>query len=86
MASYEPGALAVAGRQGSAIVHAGGEAVVADLTGAAGEGLHIEDDGQRAALRWGEGQLVELQRKAIVDADALGPADLSSLGDVFKTS
>ena len=31
-------------------------------------------------------QLVELQRKAIVDADAVGTADLSSLGDVFKTS
>ena len=31
-------------------------------------------------------QLIDLQRKAIVDADAVEASDLSSLGDVFKTS
>ena len=31
-------------------------------------------------------QLIELQRNAIVDADAVGESDLSSLGDVFRTS
>ena len=31
-------------------------------------------------------ELVQLQRKAIVDADAVAPTELSSLGDVFKTS
>mgnify|MGYP001813378809 FL=1 len=31
-------------------------------------------------------QLIELQRKAIVGADAVEASDLSSLGDVFKTS
>ena len=31
-------------------------------------------------------QLIGLQRRAIVDADAVAASDLSSLGDVFKTS
>ena len=31
-------------------------------------------------------QLIELQRNAIVDADAVGKSELSSLGDVFRTS
>jgi len=31
-------------------------------------------------------QLIDLQRNAIVDADAVATSDLSSLGDVFKTS
>ncbi|MDA0767916.1 MAG: ribonuclease PH [Verrucomicrobia bacterium] len=34
----------------------------------------------------GIGELVALQRKAILEADSVGPTDLASLGDVFKTS
>ncbi|MGD9496651.1 MAG: hypothetical protein AB7Y46_10135 [Armatimonadota bacterium] len=52
-AGWEPGGLAVAVRQGVVIIHAGGDAVVVDLTGQpgwTGEAMTLTDSGEAATI------------------------------------
>jgi hypothetical protein len=52
---YDPGGIVAGCKNGQSIIHAGGRAVLVDVTGwpqADGSGLQVHDDGRHAALRW----------------------------------